>query len=124
VALLFCFDLKIERTSCAPKGPAQSFGLELHQAGPTGGDTDRWWIERSVDSLAGVDELEPATGKFVAMIFDHKFKGRATSSALHWLQTHDAPIVEWLDRENDLGDHSVIGFAEWNDTHGNHGGAR
>ena len=74
-------------------------------------------VERAVDAVAGVDQVEAAAREVVAVVLDHELERGAAATTLQRLQHGDPPVVERADGDDGLGGDRVVGAALRDDPH-------
>ena len=74
-------DLEVELAFAPTEEAALGLQPEPDEALRTGRDTDRGRVERPVDTLGAVDQVQPAARQVVAMVLDHELvRGAATAA--------------------------------------------
>jgi hypothetical protein len=102
-------DLEVELAFAAAEEAVPGARLEAHQAAGTRSDADRGRVERAVDAVARIDEVEPAAREVVAVVLDHELERGPAAATLERLEDRDPPVVEGADGDDRLGDHGVVG---------------
>jgi hypothetical protein len=109
VVLLGGLDLEIELPFGTTQVAVMRPQVEPHETGRTRSDADRGRIERSVDAVAGIDQVQSAAREIVAMVLDHELECCAASAPANGLEGGDPAVVERTHRCDRLRNDSIVG---------------